>query len=117
MDDTNKTPSDVKLEPKVTLEQAMKVMGPKVESLMSEVLSGFELNAGDKKSKKRIFGALVTAAAKHMQEKENLSLGSLSRRASRAIGSLYPKYTPPSVVETDNDGDEGSGEYDEPSDD
>ena len=117
MDDANKTPSDAKLEPKVTLEQALKVLGPKVENLLKETLSGFELAEGDKKSKKRIFGALVTAAAGHMANTEKLSLGSLSRRCSRAISSLYPKSAPPAFDDdSQGDNDSDAGESDDSDD-
>lgn len=116
--DDKKTPSDAKLEPKVSVEQALKVLQPKVEALLKETLSGFELAAEDKKSRKRIFGALVTAAAGHMQKEEKLSLGSLSRRCSRAISSLYPQSAPPAPHLTVHDGgldddsqaDEGEGD-------
>lgn len=116
MSDENKTASDAKLEPKVTLEQAMKVLQPKVEALLKETLAGFEVAEGDKKSKKRIFGALVTSAAGHMSNEEKLSLGSLSRRCSRAISSLYPKSAPP-AFDDDSQGDNDNGGESDESDD
>lgn len=87
---TAATPADTKPQPKVTFEKALTVLKPQMEQILSETLTKFELDAADKKSRKRIFAALVAASAEFMANKENVSTSSLQRRASRAISSLKP---------------------------
>lgn len=119
----NETTSDTKPQPKVTFEQALKVVQPKVEALMKEVLAGFELNPGDKKSHKRIFGALCFAGMETIIKSgaTNLSPYSLSRRASRAASALAeqlaPK-SPPSLTSIDGGADDSDDDsYDDGDDD
>lgn len=108
----NETASDQKpkIEPKVTLEKAVELLKPKVETLLKETLAGFELDPADKKSRKRIFGALVTSAAAYMLNTEKLSLSSLGRRCSRALSSLQPTTY---AINTDETGESENYEGDE----
>lgn len=87
---TAATPADTKPQPKVTFEKALAVMQPQMEQLLTETIAKFELDAADKKSRKRIFAAMVAASAEFMANKQNVSTSSLGRRASRAISSLKP---------------------------
>lgn len=107
----NETASDVKpkLEPKVTVEKALEVLKPKVEALLKETLAGFELNEGDKKSRKRIFGAMVQAGAAVMIGEEKLSYSSISRRAQRGVSAAFSELNPSTGSESDDD----SGETDD----
>lgn len=92
---SNQTSSDVKKEPKVTMEKAVAAVQPKVEAVLKEALAGFELDAGDRKSRKRIFAAVVQVAAQHMFKEEGLSHSALGRRCSKAINYLVRQANPP----------------------
>lgn len=123
----NETPSDVqpKKDPKVfTLEQAIKAVQPKVEALLKEAITGFEVS--DKDGFKRLFGAFAHAGMETVltSAKEagvtNVKAHSLARRAAYAANDLHDKFTPSSPpkleaidggaedeeIEDDDEGDE-----------
>lgn len=114
MSDEKKTASDAKVEPKVTLEKACGAMSTEVNALLSKTLKGFELDATDTKSRKRIFEAFVKLGAQHFIGAEGMKVSSLNRRAGYAFRDLYPKSV--SVPAMDND-DEDSSEGDVSDDD
>jgi hypothetical protein len=102
MSDENKTPSDAKVEPKVSLEKACGAMSADVSALLSKTLSGFELDATDTKSRKRIFEAFVKLGAQHFIA-EGLKVSSLNRRAGYAFRDLYPKSAEVPAYDNDNE--------------
>lgn len=117
MDDTNKTPSDAKVEPKVTLEKACQSVEAEVTALLSKTVKGFELDPADKKSRKRIFEAFVKTGAQYFVGSEGMKLSSLSRRASLAF---YDRSTPPpksNLTAIDGGLDDNSSDGDDEQDD
>ena len=106
--DQNMTQSDVvasKPEPKVTNEKANEVVGPKVTALLNEVLSGFELAADDKKSRKRILKAMSEAATKLMNGQAGLTPASIGRQFSYGASRAFPP-PPMTYVADDESSDE-----------
>jgi hypothetical protein len=107
---TAATPADTKPQPKVTFEKALAVMQPQMEQLLTETIAKFELDPADKKSRKRIFAAIVAASAEFMANKQNISTSSLGRRAAKAVYSLKPQNfsidTGSVADESDDNGDE-----------
>lgn len=106
----NETSSDTKKEPKVTFQKAVEAVKVDAQALVNKALAGFELDADDRKSRKRIFSAIVASAAEvFLNEKTGakpLSTASLARRATRGIYALQP--TNHQIVETDTNDD---GDY------
>lgn len=104
--DTNMTQSDVvKAEPKVTNEKANEVVGPKVTALLNEVISGFELAADDKKSRKRILKAMSEAATKLLNGQAGLTPASIARQFSYGATRAFPP-PPMTYVGSDEHDDE-----------
>jgi hypothetical protein len=111
----NETASDVqKPEPKVTVEQALKAVGPKIESVLKEALAGFELADDDKKSRKSIVRAVGNAVGATLGGQAGLNRYNLQRNLGYGLATGCPAPPTPaySDFETEDDDSDDDGDED-----